>query len=145
MSESRKQISFDLDTTSLKVYYPKENWQNAYNDIRIFMQKNEFQWQQGSVYISKNRLSIQSISKLLETMVNEYPWLNVCMRDCVVTNIGRSHSQNYLFDKNADIQPREKSFEDDKIMDIVTDVVFAKDTCLETKKPDKDFEEEMDR
>lgn len=108
MSESRKQISFDLETSKLKKYYPKERWQSAYYDIRRFMQKNGFEWQQGSVYISEERLSVQSTSKILGTLVDENPWLNVCMRDCVVTNIGRSHSQNYLFDKNADIPQRQK-------------------------------------
>lgn len=140
MPESRKQIAFDLETSNLKIYYPKEKWQNAYYDIRIFMQNNGFEWQQGSVYISKKRMSIQNTSKLLGTLVDEYPWLNVCMRDCVVTNIGRSHSQNYLFDKNADIQPREKAVEADNVMDIVADVVFSRAAYFENDEIEDEIE-----
>lgn len=145
MSESRKQISFDLDTSRLKVYYPKEKWQNAYYDVRSFMQKNGFQWQQGSVYISKSRLSIQNTSKLLGTLVETYPWLNVCMRDCVVTNIGRSHSQNYLFDRDAKIPPREKSMESDQVMNILTDVVSAAGPSFRDDEQEKEFHPELDR
>ncbi len=114
MAKGRKQIAFDLDTNSLKIYYPDEHWQNAYRDIRNFMNSNDFQWAQGSVYTSKAARNPHEIRTIISAMIDEYPWLNVCMRDCVVTNIGRSHNQNYLFDKNADIQPREKSAEADE-------------------------------
>lgn len=55
--KSYKQISFDLDTKLLEVYYPKENWRNAYNDIKNFMRALDFSWQQGSVYISNNAIT----------------------------------------------------------------------------------------
>ena len=114
MSKSRKQIAFDLDTANLKKYCPKEHWQSAYADIKRFMTQNNFIWQQGSVYTSEKGLTPYETYAVIKAMIQSYPWTNVCMRDCVVTNIGRSHNQNYLFDKNADIQPREKSAEADE-------------------------------
>ncbi len=32
-----KKITFDLDTKALQTYYPKENWRNAYEDIKRHM------------------------------------------------------------------------------------------------------------
>ena len=122
MSKGRKQVAFDLDTNQLKKYYPNEHWTNAYRDIKTFMTKNNFQWEQGSVYISKIALNPHEINAIMCGMVNTFPWLNVCMRDCVVTNIGRSHSQNHIFDKTADIKPRE-SVEKDNILSMLEDVV----------------------
>lgn len=106
MPSGRKQIAFDLDTHQLKKYYPTENWQTAYHDIRRIMKLNGFEWRQGSTYISKNSMSLAFATKVIEKMTEELPWSNVCMRDCVVSNIGRSYSQNYLFDKNIDLPQR---------------------------------------
>lgn len=107
MKEGRKQITFDLDTKMLEAYYPSEYWRNAYEDIRVFMIGNRFEWQQGSVYVSTDPISYQKMFGMIRKLVKLHPWLNVCMRDCVVTNVGRMHSLNTLFDKDADVIPRE--------------------------------------
>lgn len=44
MGTTRKQITFDLDTNALKIYYPSENWNNAYEIIRKHMTSNGFKW-----------------------------------------------------------------------------------------------------
>lgn len=109
MANGRKQIAFDLDTKMIKKYYPTENWQNAYRDIKRIMTANGFSWQQGSVYTSDERVSSAYATKVVEEISKKLPWTNRCMRDCVITNIGQSFSQNHLFDKNADIPQRQKS------------------------------------
>jgi hypothetical protein len=43
-----------------------------------------------------------------DELVSKNPWLNVCMRDCRETNIGREHDKNHVFDKNANIPTREE-------------------------------------
>jgi virulence-associated protein VapD len=106
MATGRKQIAFDLITANLKIYYPKEHWESSYDDIRNHMKANGFMWQQGSVYVSKMPMTSIQASKIIESLIDKCPWLNVCMRDCEITNIGRSHSQNHLFDKDADIPTR---------------------------------------
>jgi len=103
---SRKQIAFDLDTKALEKYYPAENWRNAYQDIWRDMECSGFEWQQGSVYVSAKPLPNSAITELIIDMVEERPWLNVCMRDCVVANIGKAHSKNNLFDKTINIPER---------------------------------------
>ena len=35
----RKQLTFDIDTKTLEIYYPKANWRHGYDDIRIFKKR----------------------------------------------------------------------------------------------------------
>lgn len=101
MAQGRKQIAFDLNTNELKQHYPSNHWRKAYKDIKKFMGNNRFEWEQGSVYISKVPMDPQQINALTHKMIAAYPWLNICMRDCVVTNVGQSHELSYMFDKTA--------------------------------------------
>lgn len=107
MSTGRKQITFDLDTKALEKYYPTESWQNAYDIIKRHMIKHDFVWLQGSVYVSKNPLASRKVTIMLDELVENNPWLNLCMRDCRETNISKEHSKNHVFDKNADVPVRE--------------------------------------
>lgn len=100
---TRKQISFDLSTEKLKKHYAQKNWRKAYEDIKYFMLRNNFTWIQGSVYTSNVGMRLPKIHTLLEELINKYPYLNLCMRDCVVTNIGKTHNLNNLFDKEYDL------------------------------------------
>lgn len=111
---TRKQITFDLDTKALQTYYPKANWHNAYEDIKKHMKNNGFSWQQGSVYVSNQGMTSFDVTSILGELVKKNPWLNVCMRDCRETNIGKEHSKNILFDKNANIPKRSEVQKDDK-------------------------------
>ena len=107
MAKGRKQVTFDLDTKALEKYYPSDNWNYAYEIIRKHMTKNRFVWMQGSVYASKMPITSAEVTNILDELIEENPWINRCMRDCRETNIGREHSKNHLFDKDADICPRE--------------------------------------
>lgn len=106
MAESRKQIAFDLDTRALQDYYPSEDWRNSYEIIKRHMMKNGFIWLQGSVYVSQNTMSTGKVTRILRKLVKANPWLNLCMRDCRETNIGKEHSKNHLFDRSVEIESR---------------------------------------
>lgn len=108
MATWKKQVAFDLDTNALKIYYPKDNWNYAYDIIQSHMEKNGFVWQQGSVYVSEKPMLSRDVSSILDDLVQANPWLNMCMRDCRQTDIGRQTSQNHLFDKTAQIPTREE-------------------------------------
>jgi hypothetical protein len=108
MGNSKKQISFDLDTKALQVYCPLKSWNNAYNLIKQHMEKNNFLWQQGSVYTSVKPMSSKAVTIIINKLIENNKWLNLCMRDCRETNIGKEHSKNYLFDKTAKIPTREE-------------------------------------
>lgn len=106
--EVRKQITFDLDTKALQEYYPKENWRDAYKVIKKYMRDNGFEWQQGSVYVSKNEISTRKVSQILRKMAQHNSWLHKCMRDCKVSNVSREYSQNHLFNKKTQIPKRQE-------------------------------------
>lgn len=101
MAETRKQITFDLDTKALEKYYPGESWNNAYDIIKRHMINNGFRWLQGSVYISEQTMTTGKVTRILRSLVKKNPWLNLCMRDCRETNVGKEHSKNHIFDKDA--------------------------------------------
>lgn len=102
MTGTKKQIAFDLDTKALEIYYPTDSWQNAYEIIKRHMIKNGFFWLQGSVYVSQEPISTARVSSILDELVIKNPWLNLCMRDCRETNIGKEHSKNHIFDRNIE-------------------------------------------
>lgn len=106
MTEVRKQIAFDLETKALEIYYPGEHWRSGYEVIKRHMLKNGFKWLQGSVYVSIKPMTSAETARILGNLVKRNPWLNLCMRDCREANIGREHSKNYIFDKNADVPTR---------------------------------------
>lgn len=63
---------------------------------------------EGTVYVSKKPLESYEVTKIVRDLVKRYPWLNKCMRDCRQANIGRQHSLNYIFRKNAKVPTREE-------------------------------------
>lgn len=106
MPNSRKQVTFDLDTKALEKYYPSDSWRNAYEVIKTHMKNNGFSWVQGSAYVSDKAISSTKVAAVLQELVNKNSWLNICMRDCRETNIGKEHSRNILFDKSANVPTR---------------------------------------
>lgn len=113
--KTRKQVSFDLDTKALQKYFPEENWRKAYDVIKKYMKQNGFDWQQGSVYVSKSSKANKDINILLNNLIKENKWLHKCMKDCVVSSISKQYSQNHLFNKDLDIPKRQNM---DKDLDI---------------------------
>ena len=97
---NRRVVSFDLDTKAMEEYYPNPLcWRNGYDDIRRFITDNGFEWKQGSVYISKQPIEDYMVNIIISEMVRKHPWLNCCMRDCILASIGRQRSLNDLFYK----------------------------------------------
>ena len=60
---------------------------------------------QKSVIFFKQSLP-EKVVTLLVSIANEA--FNKCMRDCRQANIGRQHSLNYIFSKNAKVPTREE-------------------------------------
>jgi len=73
MDVGRKQVTFDLDTKALKIYYPNEIWHNAYEVIKKHMQINGFLWIQGSVYVSKEPMLGRTVSVVIQQLVKDNP------------------------------------------------------------------------
>ncbi|WP_315375871.1 hypothetical protein [Oribacterium sinus] len=138
MGTTRKQITFDLDTNALKIYYPSENWNNAYEIIRKHMTSNGFKWLQGSVYVSEKPIQAYHITRILDELIQKNSWLNVCMRDCRETTIGKEYDLNNLFNKSAAIATRnELKSKNGKTLKAVTDKAKQK---LENNLNDRTIE-----
>lgn len=76
MASTKKQLCFDLDTNALKQYYPSKSWNNAYELIRKHMTAHGFNWIQGSVYVSEKPIKSYRVTRILNDLVQQNPWLN---------------------------------------------------------------------
>ena len=89
-------VAFDLDTETLSQTYGSPSYNNAYADIRKFLQSKGFDWQQGSVYFGnpdkvdavKCVLAIQELSKM-------FAWFSASVRDIRMLRI----------EENNDLRP----------------------------------------
>ena len=74
-------VTFDIDTNCLDSNYHGNNYQNAYGDIRKFMEANNFVWQQGSVYFGNENITAVTCVLTIQKLANTYPWLTACVKD----------------------------------------------------------------
>lgn len=88
----RKQITFDLDTNILKQIHGEKNYTKAYSDIRNFMENNDFEHIEGSVYASTKSMSNQEIIVLIKDLKKEHEYLDKSVREIHQADIGESHS-----------------------------------------------------
>ncbi len=101
----KKQISFDLDTNNLKKYYPKpknfvseDYYKKAYKDIKNFMLKNNFKHRQGSIYVSKDKLSDFNITTFVKDISKKYSWFSKVVNSLDVTDVGQIYDLMYIFE-----------------------------------------------
>lgn len=94
---TRKALNFDLDTKALERFYPGESYQQAYYDIRQYLENTGFQHRQGSGYVSKDPISVYKVSLLINDMSEKFPWLSRCTKVVDATSIGKTFSMmSYL-------------------------------------------------
>ena len=96
----RKALNFDLDTKSLKKYYPGKNYRNAYKDIKQFFLKNGFEHRQWSGYVSKDKISNTDVWIISARIRITFPWLSHCVKKFDVTDVGRQYDLTHLFTSN---------------------------------------------
>lgn len=99
MSESRKQITFDLSQDALERYYPQSEraqseqyYRKAYQDIRRFMEKQGFAWQQHSIYVSEAPMTTMDVVLLSQRMAERFPLMRLCVKEITATDIGAQYS-----------------------------------------------------
>lgn len=73
-------IAFDLDTDTLKDLYPSPSWNNAYADIRRFLEDCGFDYKQGSVHFGND---IDAVSCVLAAQQpsDEFTWFQPAVKD----------------------------------------------------------------
>jgi len=94
---TRKLINFDLRIKDLERYYvpySKKEYNNAYYEIRSYLTSEGFSWRQGSGYESDLPISTYKALRTLAKAKDKMPWLEKCVRDLTITEIGRTYAVN---------------------------------------------------
>lgn len=73
-------ISFDMDIESLKLHYG-DPYYNAYAEIRKVLQKQGFNWQQGSVYFGGETINAVTCVLAAIELARVLPWFSASVRD----------------------------------------------------------------
>jgi len=75
-------VTFDIDTNCLNENYHTPSGNNAYGDVRKFMEANGFNWQQGSVYFG-DPLKINAVTcvTVVQRLAQQFPWFATCVKD----------------------------------------------------------------
>ena len=116
MNIKKKLIAFDLDTKALKECYPSSDWRKAYKDIEHYMKENGFIRCEGSIYISDSKISWVNATEMLQNMKDELIWLKAGMRDCVMANLEKNYSMNYIFKEEENITEKSMGRKSEEIM-----------------------------
>lgn len=74
-------VVFDLDTNCLNDNYHSNNVPNAYGDIRKFMENNNFEWRQGSIYFGNAKIDAVQCVLAVQKLAKSYPWFPTCVKD----------------------------------------------------------------
>jgi virulence-associated protein VapD len=74
-------IAFDLDTEMLSQTYGSPSHNNAYADIKRFLQSKGFDWQQGSVYFGGATVDAVTCVLAVQELSRTFPWFAVSVRD----------------------------------------------------------------
>jgi virulence-associated protein VapD len=81
-------IAFDLDVDALKKYYHATNYPNAYKEVRDFLAKNDFHWQQGSLYYGDMKtVKMGTPFLVIRKLSKEFSWFKDCVSDARVLAI----------------------------------------------------------
>lgn len=119
--KTRKAINFDFDTNKLKEFY-SNNYNNAYGDIRRYLEKNGFEHRQGSGYVSKNGMSLAEINNVVENMSVKFQWLADCVNKMDVTIVDKQSYnilETIIAARNNDINKNQQYVDDlDQVFDI---------------------------
>jgi virulence-associated protein VapD len=74
-------IVFDLDTNSLKEVYGGPSWNNAYSEVRNFLKRRGFGWQQGSTYFGDETVDAVNCVLTIQDLTAEFDWFAPSVRD----------------------------------------------------------------
>jgi len=91
-------IVFDLDTNILTNVYPGNSPNNAYSDIRKFLSKEGFEWQQGSTYFGDETVDAVKCTTTVLRLVRAHPWLKQAVRDIRMLRIEENNDLGSVVD-----------------------------------------------
>ncbi len=88
-------VVFDIDTNCLQEQYHTPSSNNAYADIRKFMESRGFIWMQGSVYFGNETITAVTCVLAVQALAAQYSWFRSCVRDVRMLRI----------EENNDLKP----------------------------------------
>lgn len=75
-------VTLDIDTNCLNEQYHTNSSNNAYGDIRKFMETNGFIWQQGSVYFGdESKINAVTCVTTVQRLAKQFSWFSTCVKD----------------------------------------------------------------
>jgi virulence-associated protein VapD len=75
-------IAFDLRVADLETHYSGNSYNNAYGDIKKFLETKGFSRQQGSVYFGDtDKIDAVKCVMAVNALSNQYPWFKQCVTD----------------------------------------------------------------
>jgi virulence-associated protein VapD len=74
-------IVFDFDTEILKQTYPNQSWNNAYADVRNYLEARGFEWMQGSAYFGDETVDAVRCVRVVQRIAKKFPWFTPSIRD----------------------------------------------------------------
>lgn len=89
-------ITFDLNIELLKTNYTGNNYNNAYSEIRRFLESQGFNHQQGSVYFGDETITNITCVLAVQNLSREFPWIKSCVKDIRLLRIEENNDANIL-------------------------------------------------
>ena len=74
-------IIFDIDTNCIDEQSLGKSTSNSHQEIRKFMEVNNFTWQQGGVYFGDDTINAVHCILIVQELAKKYTWLASCSRD----------------------------------------------------------------
>jgi virulence-associated protein VapD len=91
-------IVFDLDTNILGNVYPGNSPNNAYSDVRRFLENEGFDWQQGSTNFGNETVDAVKCTAVVLRLVRAHPWLKQAIRDIRMLRIEENNDLGTIVD-----------------------------------------------
>ena len=99
METQQKAINFDLDTNQMKGFFA--DYTKGYFKIRKAFTQNGFEHEQGSGYISKEKLKYVEVIDIIRTIVKAEPWFYLCCKKFLVTDIEAVNESRLIIENAA--------------------------------------------
>jgi virulence-associated protein VapD len=85
-------ITFDIDTNCLNEQYTQEKYNNAYGEVRRFLESNSFTWQQGSTYFGDSNITAVDCVTIVQDMAIKFSWFANCVKDIRMLRIEENNN-----------------------------------------------------
>jgi virulence-associated protein VapD len=95
-------VAFELDTEILARTYGSASYNNAYGDIRKFLDSKGFDWQQGSVYFGRpEKIDAVKCVLAVQELSRTYSWFAASVRDIRMLRIEDNNDLRPALDMGA--------------------------------------------